>query len=117
MSNGYLGEELVKQEDTEEFKDYTPSDWAMYFISCYGQIDGAHHKAWVLDQVARILKGTQVEIKRASWSDGYSEYRISTVDESSDEYNKWVIEMKGELQSDEDEEPEYEYDYDEGIAP
>lgn len=41
---------------------------AMAIIERYGQYDGDHHKLWVLDQVARILKG--------------------------DEYNEWVIKMK-----------------------
>ena len=40
---------------------------AMELIERYGQIDGDHHKAWVLDQVARVLKG--------------------------DDYEAWVIEM------------------------
>lgn len=27
----------------------------------YGQIDGAHHKAWVLDQMVRVLCGSEAE--------------------------------------------------------
>lgn len=27
----------------------------------YGQIDGAHHKAWVIDQMVRILSGDTYE--------------------------------------------------------
>jgi hypothetical protein len=27
----------------------------------YGQIDGAHHKAWVIDQMVRILAGSDYE--------------------------------------------------------
>lgn len=34
---GYLGEKVVDVKDTE-FKDYTPTDWALYFIFQYGQI-------------------------------------------------------------------------------
>ena len=25
----------------------------------YGQIDGAHHKAWVIDQIVRVLAGDE----------------------------------------------------------
>lgn len=33
----------------------------MNMIEQYGQIDGGHHKAWVLDQIARIIKGDKYE--------------------------------------------------------
>jgi hypothetical protein len=106
---GYLGQFPVDVKQTK-YKDYTPSDWAMYFIERYGQIDGAHHKLWVLDQVARILKGTPIVVEVAKWDNGVEEYRISTGDQSK-EYAIWVNEMIG----DDDGEPEYTYD--EGIAP
>ena len=108
----YLGEFDVKLEDTPYAK-YKPKDWAMEFIERYSQIDGAHHKQWVLDQVARILKGTPVIVKLAKWRSGTEEYRI-WLDEPSKTYLKWVQAMKGDW--DEDEEA-FEYDYDEGIAP
>lgn len=41
---------------------------ALEFIERYGGIDGAHHKMWVIDQVARALL--------------------------DDEYPQWVVEMK-----------------------
>lgn len=106
----YLGEKVLDVKDTE-FKDYTPSDWAICFIEKYGQIDGGHHKAWVLDQIVRILKGTKVIVKQASWSSGHKEYRLM-LDEPSANYEKWVEEMKGDIVD-----GEYEYGYDEGIAP
>jgi len=109
---GYLGTEIVDQKDTP-YKDYTPMDWAVYFIEMYGGIDGAHHKAWVLDQIARIAKGTPIVIKLAKWKNGESEYRIST-GELTKEYFDWVEEMKGEY---DEEYEEYEYEYDAGIAP
>ncbi len=34
---------------------------ALDIIASYGQIDGAHHKAWVIDQVARVLTGPGYE--------------------------------------------------------
>jgi len=36
----------------------------------YGGIDGAHHKAWVLDQVVRIIKGDDYESFIAEICDG-----------------------------------------------
>lgn len=101
----YLGEKIVDIQQTE-FKNYNSSDWAMYFIASYGQIDGSHHKQWVLDMVSRVLNGTAVIVKEASWDNGQKEYRIS-LDTPSENYLQWVEEMKcgGE------------YDYDEGIAP
>lgn len=110
---GYLGQVVVEQKDTK-FADFDKSDWAMYFIKRYGQFDGGHHKAWVLDQVVRILQGTPVIIELAKWDNGHQEYRVSTDDEPSEEYNDWVKDMLGEWNEDEQ---SYEYDYDEGIAP
>lgn len=77
----------------------------MLYIESYGQIDGDHHKAWVLDQVARILMGTQVESVMAKWDDGHQEERFST-GEPSAEYKTWVNEARNDG-----------YDYYEGIAP
>lgn len=31
---------------------------SLRLIERYGGIDGAHHKQWVIDQVARVLTGT-----------------------------------------------------------
>lgn len=108
---GYLGETEYDIADSI-YHDYTTADWAMLYIESYGQIDGSHHKLWVLDQVARILKGTKVKVKLARWSNGHEEWRF-TLDEPSKEYLDWVEEMK-----DYDEESEeYNYDYDEGVAP
>ncbi len=109
----YLGETIVDQSDVEEFKDFTKIDWMMYYIERYGQIDGEHHKTWVMDQVSRIAKGTELEIKIAKWDDGTINYRVE-IKEPSKEYLEWVEDMKGEY--DEIEE-EYEYSYDYGIAP
>lgn len=103
----YLGEVPVDISTHEEYKNYTPKDWAMYFITAYGQIQGDHHSKWVIDQVARILLGAAITVKKASWSDGTVDYRISVdEDKPSQEYLAWVKEAKDEG-----------YDYDEGIAP
>lgn len=109
----YLGEFDVIIE-TSEFKDFTPADWAMYFIERYGQIDGAHHKQWVLDQTMRILKGTPVIVKVARWANGETEYRVWTSEDVSQDYVNWVYSMLGER---DEITGETEYTYDEGIAP
>lgn len=111
----YLGETPVDVTNSP-FKDYTPFDWAMYFIEKYGSIDGDHHKQWVMDQVARIHKGTKPIIVLARWDKGkgkfIEEYRV-WLDEPTQAYVDWVEEMKQWNEKTKS----YEYDYDEGIAP
>ena len=55
----------------------------------YGQIDGSHHRIWVIDQMVRALCG------------------------SEEEYKKWVANYE-EPESDE---PDDYYPWDTGIAP
>lgn len=112
MATEYLGSTIVDPETVPAFAGYTPTDWAILFIEMYGQIDGEHHKAWVLDQVTRILKGTSVVVKLARWSNGEEEYRFHTNDIPSPEYLAWVEEMLGD-----EVDGEREYDYYKGIAP
>lgn len=107
----YLGETVVKASKTK-FKHYKKVHWAMYFIENYGQIDGEHHKTWVLDTVARILKGNKVVITLAKWEDGHSEYRINLNDETTQKYKDWREWMKGDIDSEGD-----TYSYDEGCPP
>lgn len=109
----YLGEKPVNPKTHPEFSKYTPTDWAMLFIEMYGQIDGDHHKAWVLDQVARILQGTKVIISEASWGNGHREYRFRVSDKLSPKYLTWRTKMLGEI----DQNGDAEYGYEEGIAP
>lgn len=111
---GYLGEVIVDINTHSEFKRYKTSDWIIYFIEAYGQIDGSHHKTWVLDQVARIALGNKIIVKLASWDNGESEYRVSLSDEEADGYKLWKEHMLGEY---DDKNDEYEYGYDTGIAP
>jgi hypothetical protein len=111
----YLGEETLLNLQGTPFEHFTPKEWALEFIGRYGQIDGAHHKQWVLDTVARILHGTPVIVKRAAWQDGairQTEYRVDTGPPSPG-YNAWLMDMQGDI----DENGEPEYGYDEGIAP
>lgn len=60
---------------------------ALQVAAQYGQIDGAHHKAWVIDQMVRELLGTL------------------------DSYEEWV-----RLYSEGEDGPDT-YAWDEGIAP
>ena len=108
----YLGTFEVKPEESPIY-NWNPFTIAMMFIEKYGGIDGAHHKNWVLDQVARIYHGTPVITTLAKWDDGQYEYRYVT-SEPSKEYNDWVLKMRGEFDTNT---REYEYEYDEGIAP
>lgn len=109
----YLGETPVTDLKGTPYEYYEQKDWALYFVST-GQCDGSHHKAWSLDQVARVLHGTEVTVKLAKWDDGTINWRIQLVDEPSPAYNEWVKEMKGKYDEEND---EYEYSYDDGITP
>ena len=42
---------------------------ALDFAWCYGQIDGDHHKTWVIDQMVRALCGSEEEYKK--WVEKY----------------------------------------------
>jgi hypothetical protein len=108
----YLGEFPIDISTHPKYKNYTPSDWAMTFVERYGGIDGDHHKTWVLDQVARCLKGVPMVVVEARWESGFKEIRSWTDKNGSDQYRAWVKEMLGE-----ETDGEYEYNYDEGIAP
>lgn len=106
---GYLGETKLELSETQ-YKDYTPNDWVMMWIVMYSGIDGAHHKDWLIDQIARILQGTKIIVTLAKWENGHQEERF-TLDEPPSDYWKWVEEMK----DGEDGADTYAYDF--GIAP
>ena len=107
----YLGETPIALADSP-YKDHTPADLALLMMEKYGQIDGAHHKAWVLDQVARCLKGCPiVDLRVARWDDQPDEVRFEIGENAA--YLEWVDAMKGAVGPD----GHREYDYDEGIAP
>jgi hypothetical protein len=101
---GYLG-----TTDVTEQHPITPTEAALLFIQMYGGIDGAHHKDWVLDQVARALHGSPVTVEEARWDNGHTELRYSIGDCA--EYHKWV-----EAMCDGEDGPDT-WEYDEGIAP
>jgi len=105
--DGYLGSTVVTDLTNTPYEGYTEKDWAETFISCYGQIDGGHHRLWVLDQVMRILKGTPVVVELKKWDNGHQEYGFSISDNPSQEYLDFV----------KDYENDGEYFWDIGIAP
>jgi hypothetical protein len=71
-------------------------------------VDGAHHKQWIIDQMVRALTGCPL-VERQS-RDG--SYTYETQGES-EEYLAWRRAYEG----DEDEDGDHEYEWDEGIAP
>lgn len=110
----YLGQTPVQIEHSP-FKGFTAKDWVMAFITRYGQIEGDHHKAWVIDQTVRLLMGQVPTIVLAQWTNHPPEYRFWLEDkDGTSTYNQWVQEMRGDWLPDEG---RFEYDYYEGIAP
>lgn len=101
----FLGLTPVTDLTRTPFAEFTPADWALEYINRYGQIHGDHHKAWVLDQVARILHGTPVLVRLARWDDGTEDYRFDTGVPSAD-YLEWRKETE-----------DTGYEYEEGVAP
>ena len=88
---GYLGE--ITPDETP-YDNWTPTEWALEYITRYGGIDGSHHKQWVLDQTIRILKNTPVIVTLAQWDNGYSEWRFTT-GEPSKAYMDFIEENEG----------------------
>ncbi len=54
----------------------TPAGRAMAVALRYGQIDGDHHKTWVIDQMLRLLAGEEGygELRRLYEKDGVYEW-------------------------------------------
>lgn len=107
MIGKYLGEFPIALE-ASPLAGMSERQLALEYVFNYGQSDGAHHKQWVLDQVARILNGAPpVNLRVARWDDGTEEFRYE-IGEST-EYHDWVLRYK-----DVDENGEEQYSYDEG---
>lgn len=106
---GYLGETVLDIQETK-YKNYTTQDWVMLWIEMYSGIDGSHHKDWLIDQIARILKGTRIIISVAKWNNGHEEERFN-LDDATQEYHEWVKEMC------DGEDGTETYSYDIGVAP
>ena len=76
----------------------------------HGGTDGAHHKAWVIDQMVRELTGCPTEhvvVPKVCEVPGYEYDRLG----ESIEYRAWVVERKN------GEDGPETYDWDEGIPP
>lgn len=57
-----LSDALTLKRVEDELASYREKNKeAMNLIIRYGGIDGGHHKAWVLDQVMRVLAGDQYD--------------------------------------------------------
>lgn len=111
----YLGSTSIDVTTDPRFKNWTTKDFAMEFITRYGQIDGEHHKSWVLDQVSRILLGSPIEANQRCWARP-DESIITEVDftvGSSESYRKW---RRGFVEYDSDDGSEID-DYECGTAP
>lgn len=82
---------------------------ALDVIIRYGGVDGAHHKAWVIDQIVRVLTGCPEHERHLKNAKG-TKFVVHTLGES-EEYKKFVREMRdGEHGPD-------TYDWDIGIPP
>ncbi len=82
---------------------------ALECIAEWGGFDGAHHKQWALDQVARILTECPTT-KKHSFDCNGKRYSYESLGES-DAYKQWVV-----AHNDGEDGPDT-YDWDEGIAP
>ena len=72
-------------------------------------IDGAHHKAWVIDQMVRALTGCPM-VTKGAYDSERRPYKYKTMGESI-EYERFVRGAKA------GEEGPETYEWDEGIAP
>lgn len=52
----------------------------------YGQIDGSHHKMWVIDQLVRTLCGD-----KEHYEEFVKEYEHSDIEDDYDEYYEWDV--------------------------
>ncbi len=82
----------------------SPRQRAIDLAVRYGQIDGAHHKAWVIDQMVRVLTGCPTVVKTGKDFNG-NEYDYAALGESRS-YRKLVDDTIADG-----------YSWDVGIAP
>lgn len=94
----------------EEMDDGERVQAALDVASSYGGIDGDHHKAWIIDQMVRVLTGSPFEVSAIhSGADGrrFTHEKLG----ESEEYRDFV------KQYEEGEDGPYTFDWDTGIAP
>ncbi|MNU19540.1 hypothetical protein D3C71_77690 [compost metagenome] len=111
----YLGETPVDLATHPVYSKYTPTDWALLWITMYSGIDGSHHKDWLIAEVTKILNNTQVIVKLAKWSNGQEEERFMLA-EPSEQFNAWKMAYEGDVYPAEDG-GGTEYEFNEGIPP
>lgn len=96
---------------------------ALSTIEDYGQIDGDHHKAWVIDKVVRALTGDKYEAFVQWYQYGDNDVEALAVKATENaRADGWFGEDESYRAEDiaiaaEDGYLEMEYDWDEGIAP
>ncbi|MEJ7687452.1 MAG: hypothetical protein WKG52_10900 [Variovorax sp.] len=99
----YVGTVPVDKASHPRFATYRTGDWASHFIAEYGVLPNEGHKAWLIDQVSRILHGTPVVVGQARWTDGRKEDRIWLASPSP-RYMQWRKSLRLS-------------EYDEGVPP
>jgi hypothetical protein len=68
-------EALEQMADSQEYEKRVKE--ARQFAFRYGCIDGAHHKMWTIDQIVRILSGSEYEelvLENCAGADGPNTY-------------------------------------------
>jgi len=87
-----------------EYAMYSPTAWALKWIEMHGDIEGDQQKAWLLDQIARILNYTKVVIEKLTFRPDMPPEYIFSLDEPAEQYHRWVANLG-------------DPDYDTGVAP
>lgn len=82
---------------------------ALEFAYIYGQVDGGHHKAWVIDQMVRVLTDCPEVVVEDVDSQGFA-YSYTTQGES-EEYRTFI-----QKHNNGEDGPDTYY-WDEGITP
>jgi hypothetical protein len=82
---------------------------ALQIATDYGNIDGGHHKSWVIDQMVRALTGCPTVVKKGVDIHGRN-YSYEGLGESN-KYRQFVAKAKAGCDG------PNTYGWDEGIAP
>jgi len=81
----YIGTFSVDQATHPDFKDKTAVDWAVEFAVDGILNDSTRVKHQKLDDIARVLKGTPVDVVEKRWDDGTIEH-VPTLGAPSEDY-------------------------------
>ena len=77
IGDGFIVSKILAETDSERI------ELALDLITDFAQIDGSHHKTWVIDQVARILTGDGYDKFVNSYCDGEDGPNTYSWDEGS----------------------------------